>query len=315
MSTADLGSTDELNSRWRSWWRAACEQRAFYLFISPFFLLFAIFGLYPLFFSLYLSFVHWDGLTEMRWVGGANFAAMWEDEILRSALWNTAVLAALHIPTMLCLAFLFALALNQPWLRWRSAFRAAFFLPCITPMVAIALVFGLVLSSERGLLNYAIVEVVRGVTGTTIEPIPWLTSAMWSKVSLALLSTWRWTGYTMVLMLAGLQGIPAEYYESARLDGANRWQQMWHITLPMMRPVFVFCGIMSLLGTVYMFDEVLVLTKGGPGDSSLNIGLYLFNISFVDFRFGYGSAVGYTVAVVVFAVSLFILRKNRPGAA
>ncbi len=144
-----------------------------------------------------------------------------------------------------------------------------------------------------------------------LQPIPWLTSEVWSKVAIAILVVWRWTGYNMVLMLAGLQGIPGDYYEAAEVDGASGWHRMVHITLPLMRPTFSFCGLLSLLGTIYMFDEIFVLTSGGPGTSSTNIGIYLFNISFSDFRFGYASCVGYTVATFVFVGTLLVSRYNQ----
>src|SRR4029453_3415639 len=175
---------------------------------------------------------------------------------------------------------------------------AAFFLPCVTPMVVIAIVFGLIFSSEEGVLNYVLVRSDRLLPLLHLHPIPWLNSEDWSKPSVAILTAWRWTGYNMVLMLAGLQGIPAECYEAAMVDGASLSQRMRHVTLPLMRPTFRFCGLLSLLGTLYMFDEIFVLTNGGPGTSSTNFGVYLFNISFGDFRFGYASCVAYTVAAV-----------------
>ncbi|MBM4019783.1 MAG: sugar ABC transporter permease [Planctomycetes bacterium] len=293
----------------------ACVRRHwhFYLFISPFFILFAVFGLYPLLFSLYLGFVKWDGLTEQTWVGLGNFAAMLEDDILAASLWNTLVIGLLYAPLMLALAFLFALALNQPWLRLRGLFRSAFFLPCVTPMVVIAIVFGLLYSPERGLLNYVLAGAGRALPFLGLKPVPWITSEEWSKAAVAVLVTWRWTGYNMVLMLAGLQGIPHEYYEAAKVDGAGPLARVRHITVPLMRPTFLFCGLLSLLGTVYMFDEVFVLTRGGPGISSTNFGLYLFNISFSDFRFGYASSVAYTVALGVFAAAMLVTRRSRLG--
>jgi len=283
---------------------AVRRHRHFYLFVAPFFVLFTVFGLYPLVFSLVLSFVRWDGLTELRWVGLANFANMMDDELLSSALWNTLVIGLLYIPTMLTLAFLLAIALNTSWLKARAFFRAAIFVPCVTPMVVIAVVFSLIYSTERGLLNYFLHFVHVG-------PVPWLNSVQWSKVSVALLVLWRWTGYNMVLMLAGLQGIPHDYYEAAAVDGASRWRQMWDITLPLMRPTILFCLILSLIGTIYMFDEPFVLTRGGPGTSSTNFGLYLFNVSFTDFRFGYASCVAYTVSAGVLVVSLVFNRLRK----
>ena len=287
------------------------RHRHFYLFISPFFVLFALFGLYPLLFSLYLSFVKWDGMTAMHWVGLANFRSMLDDEILRRALVNTLLIGLLYVPPMMMMAFLFAQLLNMQWLKLRALYRAAFFLPCVTPMAVIAVVFGLIFSAEKGVLNYVLLQLNHLLPFLHVQPIPWLTSENWSKVAVAILVVWRWTGYNMVLMLAGLQGIPADYYEAAMVDGANTLQRMRHITLPLMRPTFRFCGVLSLLGTIYMFDEIFVLTSGGPGTSSTNLGLYLFNISFNDFRFGYASCVGYTVAAVVFIGTLILARRNR----
>lgn len=290
------------------------KHRSFYLFISPFFLLFAVFGLYPLLFSLYLSFTRWDGITQQVWVGLYNFRLMLDDEVLRASLWNTFVIGALYIPPMLVLAYLFAELLNQPWLRLRSFFRTAFFLPCVTPMVVISIVFGLIFSSENGVLNYGIREAARLVPFLDLKPIRWLDSETWSKPAIAILVVWRWTGYNMVLMLAGLQGIPDECHEAAMVDGATWLQRVQHVTVPLMQPIFRFCLLLSILGTIYMFDEVFVLTGGGPGTSSMNFGLYLFNLSFVDFKFGYASCVAYTIAALVFLAALFVARRNRSAA-
>jgi len=280
------------------------KHRHFYLFISPFFILFAVFGLYPLLFSFYLGFTRWDGLTERTWAGLGNFATLVHDEIFFTSLWNTLAIGVLYVPPMFIGAFIFALVLNTAWLKFRGFFRAAFFMPVVTPMVVVSIVFILLYGQEAGLINYLAARM-------GFEPIPWLVSERWSKPAIAVLLVWRWTGYNMVLMLAGLQSISNEYYEAARIEGAGPIQQMWHITLPLMRPIFVFCSIMSLIGTVYMFDEVFVLTQGGPGTSSTNLGLYLFNVSFTDFKFGYASCMAYTVAFFVFITSLFILRLRK----
>lgn len=284
--------------------RQIVANRHFYLFIAPYFMLFALFGLYPLVFSLVLSLTQWDGLTEIQWVGFQNFVNMLHDDFLADAIWNTVVLGMLHVPPMLVGAFFMAVLLNTGWSRMRAAYRTAMFMPVITPMVVVALVFGLIFDYESGVLNYVLGLLHLG-------PFPWITHESWSKPSLAILLVWRWTGYNMVLMLAGLQSISDEYYEAATLDGAGPLQKLWYITVPMMRPIFVFCIIMSLIGTVYMFDEIFVMTSGGPGTSSLNIGLYLFNLSFVDFKFGYASCLAYTVAAIVFMISLLIFRAQR----
>ena len=208
-------------------------------------------------------------------------------------------------------AFLLAMILDASWLKFRGLFRAAVFLPCVTPMVVIAIVFQLLFGQEAGFLNYLIAKLSSFIPGLQLDAIPWLVSEKWSKISVAILLVWRWTGYNMILMLAGLQGISKQYYEAAKIDGAGIWHQTLHITLPLMKPVFVFCGIMSLIGTVFMFDEVFVLTQGGPGSSSTNFGLYLFSKSFNEFKFGQASCMAYTVSFVVFLISIFILRFRQ----
>jgi len=282
--------------------------RHFYLFISPFFILFAVFGLYPLVFSFVLSFAKWDGFTNIEWVGLSNLSMMAGDDAFWDSIRNTLVLGVMYVPAMLVGAFIFAVILNSSWLKMRGMFRAAFFLPVVTPMVVVAIVFWLLYDFEQGVLNHAILKIGEIVPALGLKRVPWLVTERWSKPSLAVLLVWRWTGYSMVLMLAGLQGISKEYYEAARIDGAGALGRLWHITFPLMRPVFVFCTITSLIGTVYLFDEPFVMTQGGPGRSSTNFGLYLFNTSFDDFKFGYASCMAYCVAFVVFILSLFILR-------
>ena len=291
--------------------RRCWQYRHFYIFISPFFVLFAIFGLYPLLFSFFLSFAEWDGFVKIKWVGLENLRQMAGDDAFFDSLWNTLALGLMYVPPMLIGAFVFAVLLNASWLRMRGFFRAALFLPVVTPMVVVAIVFGLLYEMDQGLLNYAIAKGNAAVPFLGLKPVPWLVSETWSKPSIAILLVWRWTGYNMVLMLAGLQGISKEYYESARIDGAGALGRMRYITLPLMRPVFVFCSIMSLIGTVYMFDEMFVMTQGGPGRSSTNFGLYLFNTSFDDFKFGYASCLAYCVAFFVFLASLFVLRFRK----
>lgn len=278
--------------------------RHFYIFVAPFFVLYAVFGVYPLLFSFAIGFARWDGLSELRWIGLANASVMLNDEQFAAAIWNTCVLGILYVPPMLITAFLLALLLNSATLMCRSAYRAAIFMPVIVPMVVVAVVFSFVFDWENGFLNFIL-------KALTLDPIPWLISESWSKPAIAILLVWRWSGYNMVLMLAGLQTVPRGLYDAARIDGASPARCLWHITLPHMRPVFAFCAIMSLIGTVFMFDEIFVLTNGGPSVSTLNIGLYLFNTSFVDFKFGYASMLAYTVAIIVFVVSIAMFRAQQ----
>jgi ABC-type sugar transport system permease subunit len=295
-----------------AWLAQAWRYRHFYLFISPFFILFAVFGLYPVLFSFFLSFMKWDGLTQMHWEGLGNFALMFRDDQLWRSLWNTLIIGLLYVPPMLIMAFLFAQVLNIQWLKLKAFWRAAFFLPCVTPMVVIAIVFTVIFSSDQGVMNSALLWVGHLLPFLHLQPIGWLTTEQWSKTSVAILVAWRWTGYNMVLMLAGLQGISHDYYEAASIDGASAFQRMRFITWPLLQPTFRFCLLLSVIGTLYMFDEPFVLTNGGgPGISSMTFGLYLFNTSFSNFKFGYASCVAYTIAIVVFMVTFAITRLNN----
>lgn len=292
-----------------SFGRRLWQERWFYLFISPFFLLFAVLGLYPLVFSLYLSFTQWDSIGPINFVGLANFRTLLLDGQFYNSLLVTVIIGCMYIPPMFILAFGFAVLLNDQTIRLRGLIRAGVFIPCITPMVVIAFVFQILYDTKFGLLNWIWTH---GFGWLGAAPIPWLESGTWAKISVSILLVWRWTGYNMVLMLAGLQGISADLYEAATLDGAGRFQRMWHVTVPLMRPTLTFCAIMSLIGTAFMFDEVFVLTKGGgPGTATNTFGMYLFNQGFSDFRFGYASAAAYVVAAVVFLLSLATLRGGR----
>ena len=283
------------------------EYRWFYVFIAPFFILFAVLGLYPLIFSLYLSFVKWDGLGPQEWVGLDNFARLMTDAGFWSSLQVTLIIGLMYIPPMFALALGLALLLNDQALKLRGFFRAAVFVPCITPMVVIAIVFSLLFGTQFGLLNW-LLNLFGG------EPVDWLQNRWGARFALMVVLVWRWTGYNMVLMLAGLQGISADLYEAATLDGASRFQKLWHVTLPMLKPTLVFCTIMSLVGTAFMFDEPFVLTvNGGPGTATTNFGLFLFQQSFDSFRFGYASAAAYVVAGAVFVISLLVLRAGKAG--
>lgn len=297
-------------------WRS----RHFYFFVAPFFLSFAILGLWPLVFSLYLAFVRWDGLTPMVRVGLGNFATLWEDEQFWRAIANTFYLFVMYVPPMLVLAFLLAVALNGPITKFRGFFRAAVFLPCVTPIVVVAIVFGLFCSYDNGLFNYLLTQAgrafywLRGWDVALVKDqfkVGWQQDPIWTRVTIAILLVWRWTGYNMVFMLAGLQGISDDVYEAARIDGASRWQTLSRITLPLMRPTFIFCTIMSLLGTVYMFEEVLLVDRNG---SAQNLGVLLFNNSFAYFKFGYASAMAYVVAVVVFTLTMIVRRFQKEDA-
>ena len=282
-------------------WAEIKKNKHCYLFISPFFILFGIFLLFPFFYSFVISLQSWDGVSLPKFVGLANYQRLFRDELFWKALYNTVYILGLNIPLHLGLALLLAAALNSMVVRGRSVMQLVYFMPIIVSVVVVAIVFSLLYDSYTGLINYFI-ELLGAA------PIPWISSEAWSKISVVLLITWRWTGYNMVIMLAGLQAIPEELYEAGRIDGATGWKSFWNITLPLLKPVLLFCLIMSIIGLFKIFTEPYILTGGGPNNSSQTMVTYIYNNAFRYSKLGYASALAYVLFVVILGASLVNLK-------
>lgn len=282
----------------RSWRPSA--RTAPYLFIAPAVVLFLVFTLYPIVSSLLLSFQIREG-GDYVFSGLANYARLFGDDLFYTALRNTFLILIIQVPIQLALALVLAVALNSALGRLRGFFRVSFFMPAITALVAYAIVFFIMLNQDFGLVNFAL-----GLVG--VEAVPWLTNGFWAKVSLILALTWRWTGYNMVIYLAGLQSIPDELYEAAAIDGAGRWRQFVSITIPQLRPIILFTVVLSTIGTLQLFDEPYILTNGGPNNATLTIALYLYQNGFQFFDFGYASAIAYVLVVLIGLLSYFQIR-------
>lgn len=270
-----------------------------YLFIAPAVILFAIFMIYPIVSSLVLSFQTSSG-GETTFVGLQNYGRLLHDAIFWKALKNTFIIFVFQVPIMLFLALVLATALNSKFLRFRGVFRVGFYLPAVTSLVAYSLLFSIMMQ-DTGLINN-----VLGFFG--IDPIPWLSSAAWSKTSIIVAMVWRWTGYNMIIYLAALQNISEDTYEAASMDGAGKIRQFFSITIPQLKPVILFTAILSTIGTLQLFDEPYNLTKGGPADSTMTLGLYIYQAGFKYYDFSYASAIAYVVVVIV-AVLSFIQFK------
>jgi cellobiose transport system permease protein len=281
------------------WWRRAAP----YVFVSPFYLIFLAFGLLPIVFSLAVSLYDWRGTAPASFVGAANYQLLLRDPGFFKALSNTVIVWAGSIPPMILLALVFAVLLNSQRVRWRGFFRTVYFLPVVTSLVITGLIFSFLFSSTFGLVNQLLAPL-------GIAPINWLANPAWMKPVLILALLWRWTGNDMVIMLAGLQSIPADLYEAARVDGASGPQTFWHITVPLMRPVIIFSAIISTIGTFNLFAEPFVLfgPDGGIGQAGLVTGTLLYENAFVYFKFGYGAALAWVVAVIVFILSMIQLK-------
>ncbi|MCR6108060.1 sugar ABC transporter permease [Salipaludibacillus agaradhaerens] len=268
--------------------------RAPYFFIAPAVILFLLFTAYPIIASLYLSFQRYEG-GSYSFVGLANYSRLMGDSIFWTALSNTFIIFIFQVPIMLILAMILASVLNSQLLKLKGFFRVSFFLPAVTSLVAYSLLFSVMLQ-DNGLFNELLSYI-------GIGPIPWLSDATWAKVSIIMAMTWRWTGYNMIIFLAALQNIPEEMYEAASIDGAGKIRQFFSITIPNLKPIILFAGILSTIGTLQLFDEPFNLTSGGPGNATMTLGLYIYENGFEYFDFSYGSAVAYVVVVLVAVLS------------
>ena len=279
-----------------------------YIYISPFYILFAIFGAFPILFSLFLSFQQWNGISPMQWVGLENYIGLFQDPLFWLALWNTVLIGVVaHIP-MLSGALILAFIINSPFVRYKDFFRAAYFLPIITSSAAVALIFSTLYGVRFGLINWFLTEI-------GLQPIDWWGgTGAWIKPAIIIVFIWRWLGWNMVIYLAGLQGIPQDLYEAAAIDGASLPQVFWNITLPLLRPVILFTLVLSTVGAMTIFDEVFLLLPGGmaltggTNNAGLTIALYLYNHGFNLAHFGYASAMAYVVSAIIVVISVLNIR-------
>jgi lactose/L-arabinose transport system permease protein len=285
------------------------EQINGWLFVMPALVLIALFMVYPILWSLWMSLQVGRGMN-FSFGGFANIGRLTQDPVFIRALSNTLIFLAIQVPIMLILALLFANALNDSKLWGRSLFRTAIFMPAVTSLVAYSVVFRSMFAQD-GIIN----QMLMGLT-IIAEPIPWLADPFWAKVVVISAITWRWTGYNMIFYLAAMQNIDRSIYEAARIDGVPAWARFWYITVPMLKPVILFTSVISTIGTLQLFDEPNLLTQGGPSDSTLTLSLYIYNLSFRFMpSFGYAATVSYVIVLLVGALSLiqFVVARDRRG--
>jgi multiple sugar transport system permease protein/lactose/L-arabinose transport system permease protein len=273
------------------------------VFVAPFVLLFAAFSVYPMLFTLRLSFTNWRGSGSAQWVGWDNYTYLLGNEGFWSSLGNSAVLWALVIPVQLALAVVVAVLLDNAKLRLRSFYRVAFLVPFVTPLVAVAQIWVVVFDQ-----NYGAVNAVFGALG--LPDVGWLTTSEWAKPTLALLFLWKTTGFIVIIMLSGLQAIDRTVYEAAAIDGVSPLRQLWSITVPLVRRTLLFSLVLQTLAVFQMFAEPFVVTQGGPYGSTTTAGLFLYNhINRADL--GTGAANSFLLVILVMALSLLFVRLLR----
>lgn len=273
-------------------------------FLAPSLVPLLLFTLVPMAGSLGLSFFRWDLLRPPSFIGLANFENVLVDPNFQAAVGHTLFFIAGYLPLVYVGGLLLALALNQR-LRGMAFFRAAYFLPVVTSWVVVAIMWRWLLNPGTGIVNYAL-----GLIG--IQGPGWWTDPAWAMPSIIIASAWKDLGYVMVLLLAGLQGIPPDYYEAASVDGASRWARFRHITLPLLTPASFFVLIISLINSFQVFDQVWVMTGGGPAGASSVVVEQVYVNAFRYSQMGYASAMSWLLFVVILAVTLVQFRlQNR----
>ncbi|GGH09109.1 carbohydrate ABC transporter permease [Paenibacillus segetis] len=281
-----------------------------YTFISPFFILFAIFGLYPILFTIYLSFFKWDALGPMKYVGFKNYHLIIDDPTFWISFSNTLIMALMGTVPQLILALFVAVMLNSAINRYKKTFRLLFFMPNITSIVAVTLVFS-TMFGNNGMINWVLNSL--GMDNVAFN------SGWWGvKIAISTMVMWRWMGYNAIIFLSGLQSIPTDIYEASRIDGANRSQQLLFITLPLLRPFILFVTLISTIGSLQLFTEPYVfLGQSGSGatrQEGVTMVTYLYNEAFSNGFFGTAaaSAVMLLIATIFFSVLNMVL-SNRLG--
>jgi multiple sugar transport system permease protein len=274
------------------------------LFVAPPVLGFLIFGLAPLLTSFGLSFMSWDMLTPAEFIGLDNFSKMLDDEKFYKSLFNTLVLLV-GIPLGMICALTLAVMMNRS-LKGISIFRTIYYIPVISPIMALSLLWQWMLNYDYGIINEFIWKIF-GVQGPN-----WLGDPNWVKPSFILMGLWSGVGGTMVLYLAGLQAISSTYYEAAEVDGATRWHQFKHITLPLLSPIHFFVVVMGVIGTFQSFSQMYIMAvDGGPEYSGATIVFYIFQEAFRYFNMGYASSVAWVLGIIIFIVTLIQFRFSK----
>ncbi len=281
------------------------ETFAAWAFMAPGLLIIGVFVLWPILYGIPLSLTDYSVIGETHYVGFENYVTAVHDRSFLISLWNSLVYV-LIVPCIQIISILMAILVNTR-LPLIKAFRAAYYVPVVTSMVAVALMWSWLFSSN-GVVNYILMQL-----GVIQEQVGWLSTSSTALYALMFITLWKGLGYYMVLYLAGLQSIPSELYEAAMIDGASRWQTVLRITIPLLRPHILFCTLISLMGAIRVFDEMFVLTKGGPGNATLTSSLYIYQKGLEQFNFGYASALGLIVSVIVGALSILVFRLNRKG--
>ncbi len=275
-----------------------------YSFIAPNFIGFCIFTLVPMVFAIALAFCDWDGVHAVEFVGLQNFIDLADDDTFKAAFVNTIVYTVAVVPLTLVCSLGLAVLLNQK-VKFRNFFRTVSFFPYVASLVAVAAVWNMIFSPSMGPVNMLL-------EALGVENLPrWAAGKDTAMLTVVLFSVWKNMGYYMVIYLAGLQGTNLELNEAAELDGANKWQIFWHVVLPQLRPTTFFVIIMLTISSFKVYDQMYMITQGGPGNATMTLVYDIYNVAFVNTpRYGYASAISMVLFVLVLIVTIIQFRGS-----
>ncbi len=286
--------------------RKVREALVAYSFIAPNFIGFAVFTMGPILFAFLLAFLHWDGSNPIEWAGLENFWKLFGDKAFKDAFWNTIIYTLFVVPLTLICSLGLAILLNQK-VFGRNFFRTVAFFPYVASLVAVAVVWNMLFNPDFGPVNMVLYNL-----GIDPKNLPgWSADKDWAMVTIILFSVWKSMGYFMVIYLAGLQGISAELYEAAEIDGANGWQKFWRITLPQLAPTTFFVSVMLTIQSFKVFDQIFILTQGGPGTSTLVLVYHIYNEAFISWDLGYSSMVALVLFLLVLGITIIQFRLSE----
>lgn len=280
------------------------ESLVAYSFIAPNFIGFCIFTLVPMIFAIALAFCDWDGVHAVEFVGLQNFVDLLDDDTFKASFVNTIVYTVGTVPLTLVCGLGMAVLLNQQ-VKLRNFFRTVSFFPYVASLVAVAAVWNMIFSPSMGSVNQLL-------SSFGVEDLPrWAAGKETAMITVILFSVWKNMGYYMVIYLAGLQGTNLELNEAAELDGANKWQIFWYVTLPQLRPTTFFVVIMLTISSFKVYDQMYMITQGGPGNATMTLVYDIYNVAFVNTpRYGYASAISMVLFVLVLVVTIIQFRGS-----
>ncbi|MEO5937778.1 MAG: sugar ABC transporter permease [Sphingomonas sp.] len=278
-------------------------------FVAPALVALALFFFLPVIAALLLSFTDFDiyavaDIGNLRFVGLDNYLQLLRTPLFWTALGNTAWFVVLGVPLSIAMSLAAALLLDSKLARFKGFLRTAYFAPVVTTLVAVAVIWRYLLHTKYGLVNWML-------GGIGIGPIDWLGDPRWSMPAIVLFAVWKNFGYNMIIILAGLQTIPEELHEAARIDGASAWQRLRHVTLPGLAPVLLVVSILTMAGYFQLFAEPYVMTQGGPAESTVSILYFMYEQGFKWWNLGFASAVAFVLFAIMFALTMLQLRVSE----